>query len=753
VLDARRGPTAVWNDAAACTALERTLLTHPSLTPAQIHDPNWGWWRADAVSAADFARVDQRANAVFANRQLAEELVPVLAGPVPRLLGLFERRHLHVSPGHGVFASPPASRNYRTDRGTWVGYGPAIENWGGESENAAGIAACVRQIARPNGIRTTVSRETDPTVPGIEQQAGGVFAPVDPAIPANHDHPRLWQQNAYYWLAAVYDAATGPLGPLVLGNPANNTYSEGINRRITLFEHQASDPNMPVDVFVAAHTNGGGAGARGFMALYLDIRPGPNDPAPNQAGYIENNVDAQAFAGQLVNEIAAEVEFQDLGVRSYFINGNPVRELSLTITHFRNGSAVQGTRSNTNPGNVLAQIVFPAPGGRTIPVGYLEFGFHSNADDAAALAQAWCRLALAIGVARACEWQLRQRNDPLSGLDVVALLRAMFGSVPAVEGLTGGANPLGAGAVTAAAVVAAITTVTAETPAVAAPTLEGAVTAIEAARDAVARRDLVGQLALALAPQAGYDPADLDVDVARPLPPPVDAAQAERRRVVADAVLRPLIVALGASIAAGAVPVISDLPRSARPPTRGDAAAALAAGLGIRPGDLASVTRPINGVTVLAATRGADVPDAYVPTSAIDAAVTAIGTLRPVDVYRLIGVRATDGRGSELVPPLVPGHDLHLMVETGGTPWRVQTSDIRFELKRPGEPDITLACAVRRIDALITEPWQVPAAQGAAEFSLTAVITHPDAGEQTVGRQRDGDDVEPLRFTITVAGR
>jgi hypothetical protein len=755
VLDARRGPRAVWDDAAACTVLECTLFTHPSLTSARIHNPNWGWWRADAVSAADFARIDQQANAVFANRRLAEEFVPVLAGPVPRLLGLFERRHLHVSPGHGVFASPAASRNYRTDRGGWVGYGPAIENWGGESENSVGIGAHLRRIAALNRIRVTVSRETDPTVPGLEQRAGGVFAPVDPAVPANHAHPRLWQQSAYYWLAAVYDAAPGPLGPLVLGNPANNTYAEGINRRVTLFEHQASDPNQPVDVFVALHTNASAANVRGFLALYLDVRPLPNDPAPDHPDYAEHNLEAQAFAGRLTADIAAEVEFRNRGVVSYFANGNPVRELAYTLTHHRNGSAVQGIRANANPGNVLPQhIVFPTPGGRTIPVGYVEFGFHSNADDAAALAQSWCRLALAIGVARACEWQLRRRADPLTGFDVIALLRAMFGSIPAVEGLSGGAAPLGAGAVTAAAVATAITTATGRALAVAAPTLDAVVTAVETARDAVARRDLVRQIATALAPKAGYDAADLDVDVANPLPAPTDAAQAERRRAVADAVVRPLLVALGASIAEDAAPVMADLPRSDRPPTRGDAAAVLAAGLGIRPAELAAVTRPINGVTVLAAAGPADDPDSHLPTSAIDAAALAIGGrpaaggqpavagLRPVDIYRLLRVRATDGRGADLVGPLVSGDDLYLTVETGGTPWRVQPSDITFELSRAGGSDVELACAVRRVDALITEPWQVPEAEGAAEFSLSATIDHPDAGEQTL---------EPVRFTITVA--
>ncbi|QGN31644.1 carboxypeptidase-like regulatory domain-containing protein [Microlunatus sp. Gsoil 973] len=362
VLDARRGPTATWNDADACSALERTLVTHPSLTPARMHDPAWGWWRADAVSLADLAHVDQGANAVFANRQLIEELQPVLTGPVPRLLGLFQRRHLHVSPGHGLYAGPAASTNYRTGRGDWAGYGAAIENWGGEDENAAGVATFVRQVAEPNGIRITVSRETDPTVVGTAQQAGGVFATVNPTT--SPDHPRLWQQNAYYWLAAVYDLAPGPGGPLVLGNPSNGDInSAGINRRLDLFRDQAADPTTPVDVFVALHTNGGPPAARGYLAMYLDIRPTPTSPAPGQAGYVEGNPDGRDFADRLATEIGTEVNLNNRGARSYYsINGNVTIELATTLDHFRNGSAVQGIRSLTNPTGALAQISFPPPG-------------------------------------------------------------------------------------------------------------------------------------------------------------------------------------------------------------------------------------------------------------------------------------------------------------------------------------------------------------------------------------------------------
>lgn len=745
VLDARRAPAA-WDDPATCGLLERTLLTHPSLDPVDLHDPAWGWWRADAVSAADHASVDQQAEAVFANRRLRAEHVPILSGAVPRLLGLFERRHLHVSPGHGVFAVPAVGRAYQTDRGEWVGYSATIEDQGGEGENAAGIAAAIRHVAASNGVRVTVSRETDPTVPGLEQLAGGAFASVNPLVAADHDHPRLWQQSAYYWLAAVYDLNPGPLGALVRGHAAGDTYSAGINRRVTLFEHQASDPDHPLDVFVAAHTNGGAHDLRGYLTLYLDIRPTAASPAPNAGvGYLEANQQGLAFAQRIVAELAAETEFANGGARSYFMNNNPVRELALTTTHYRTPTPndvgpVQVVRSRAaSPG--LQHIVFPTPGGRTIPVGYGEFGFHSNTDDAAALAQGWFRRTLGIAVARACEWELRQRTEPLSGLDVVALLRAMFGGIPTVVGLGTGAAPLGAGPVTAAQVVAAITAVCGGTPVVAAPTLDATVVAIEQAA-ASTRTDAVRLIATALAAKAGYAAGDLDVDPASPLPAAPDDATRARRAAAANAVVRPLLLALGATIPAGATPAMAHLPNGGTPIRRADAAGLLAAGLGVRPGDLATITRPINGTTVLAA-AAPEKPDAGVPARAVADAATAIAALRPVDVYRLAGVRVTDARGNPLAAPLDPGAEVHLTVETAGTAWRVAAADVAFVLRRPGQADVALPCAVRRDDALRTGQWQVPTTAGTMEFSLSASVRHPDGrvGVQTLG---------PLRFSIAV---
>ncbi|WP_195909098.1 hypothetical protein [Microlunatus sp. Gsoil 973] len=233
-----------------------------------------------------------------------------------------------------------------------------------------------------------------------------------------------------------------------------------------------------------------------------------------------------------------------------------------------------------------------------------------------------------------------------------------------------------------------------------------------------------------MAPLAGFDPTD--------------PAQSE---AIAEATLRPPLLALGAVIAESDVPGIDHLPRPDVPPTRGDAAAVLAAAMGTRPGDLARVTTPINAVTVLhpavdpAGPNAADDPERYLPDSAVGAAVTAIGTLRPVDIYRLLGVRVTDGRGTGVAGPHRAGDLVCLTVDTAGTAWRGQPKDVTITVRRAGSNDVTLACPVRRADALTTQLWQVPDAVGHAEFSLFATIAHPTAGEQQLG---------PVRFAITI---
>jgi hypothetical protein len=378
----------------------------------------------------------------------------------------------------------------------------------------------------------------------------------------------------------------------------------------------------------------------------------------------------------------------------------------------------------------------PRPGGRDVPIGYVELGFHTNPDDAALLGQVWFRNRAAVGFARACESELRQRTDPLSGLDVIALLRAMFGDIPVIAGLATGAAPLGAGPVNATQVVEAITAVCGQllgVPEVAAPSLDSVVIAIEGAAEVSTRELAVFILARALTPHAGYNLTDLDAGA-----PPSEAAAA------ANAVLRPLITALGGAIPITDVPTMAHLPRGDRPVTRAETAAALAAGLGIRPGDLATITRPVHGETVMQATAGPERPDAGVPLKVLKEAATKIGKLRPIDVYRLVAARLTDARGNTLPTPLAPGEEVYLAIETGGTAWRITAADVRFIVRRAGLSDVELGCAVRRDDMLMSGSWLLPTTTGTLEYSVSAAIRHP----------RDGAlALHPLRFSVTVQAR
>ena len=449
MLDALRSPTpATWDDRASCTRLETTLLSHPLLDRAHITSAAWGWWRADAVSAADFAELAEPAAATYDDRWLVSELIPVVTTPVPRLLGLFERRHLHVSPGHGVFQSPATAAKIGSNRPLWAGYAAGrIENWAGEDENTAGLAREVCRIADANGIVTTSSREArDPTRLGHVQKPVGTFTVVDPVLLP--DFPRLWQLNACYWLAAEWNpnnaANAVAIAPFVNAQ-GGNMENAAIDARMALFSQQAADPGRPVSIFLALHTNAAVGNRRGLLAMYYDIRQNLAAPGPAAAGYHEQNTVGQRFATLLAAEIANSAPLRRSNASSYFEvkpanaagQPNPVRELFATVTHYNNGHGWPADRTiDPIPGQ--AQTVFPRPGGADLPIGYSEVGFHDNTDDAANLAQGWFRFAMGVGVARAVEKMLGEHPNAVTGDDVVALLRRTFGNTGAVTALAGG---------------------------------------------------------------------------------------------------------------------------------------------------------------------------------------------------------------------------------------------------------------------------------------------------------------------------
>ncbi len=730
VLDARRGPSANWNDAAACAALETTLLTHPLLGSADLNNPDWGWWRADAVSAADFAGVTL-AGGAFAGRRLVDELIPVLAAPVPRLLGLFGGRHVHISPGHGVFAQPSDGYSVHTNRSDWAGYQPGlIENWAGEDENTAAIAMQVRRVADANGVSITVSRESlDPTRPGLVQDAGQ-FAPVD--VIAHPDHPRLWQQNAYYWIAAEWDP-NHPGDEIVVGHAVTSAAAlaidgAGINTRLALHRWEALNGPQPVDAFIPVHTNGSpNVNRNGYDVMYLDVRHDINSPAPGAAGYQEQNTLGLDAATRLVAELAAEVEMHNLGAETYYqANGSIATELNSTVHHWRNSTAVQGIRSATAAANYV-EIKFPPPaGGPDHPVAYIELGFHSNTGDAAYLAQGWFRFASGIGIARAVEAILGAHSSNVVGADAVALLTQAFGATPTVSGLVVPDIPTPADVGTAVSAVTRADGQPAAPPA-ATTKLADVVSLIEAEQNATTRTMLAQQVADAVATLAGYT---------------ADAGQADER---SRASLGPVLRALGApAIAAASVPVIGELPRGDKPPTRADAAAAVCGALGLRPGALATSAAPINGVTVLPA-AAPEAPGAYLSGRTLTEMVAAIGTLRAQDAYRLAAARLTDARGNRRHPPysVAPGEDIYLEIDTIGTAWRASAADISVLVTRAGNPVATLASATRTVDRLATVAWTVtaPGVAGEQRYDVSAQIKHPAKGVLRIG---------PVPLTMTV---
>lgn len=247
LLDAERGPMVTaasaagsWRNAAACQALEHTLLVSPLLRDPDWQNANRRWWRADAVSAADFAQVDLGVGATFASRSLRWELIPVLAAAVPRLLGLFARRTINLSSGHGLYtklpvANPNAQNTiFRTQRPEWAGYtqptagnqGRYLDNtresWCGEDENVVGIAVSLHAIATANGADVISAREVDQTLPGrrmvVDGAGNATFVAVDTVV--FPDFPRLWQQNAYYGIGVSYDAIRAPADRVVNGLPS-----------------------------------------------------------------------------------------------------------------------------------------------------------------------------------------------------------------------------------------------------------------------------------------------------------------------------------------------------------------------------------------------------------------------------------------------------------------------------------------------------------------------------------------------------
>ena len=382
----------------------------------------------------------------------------------------------------------------------------------------------------------------------------------------------------------------------------------------------------------------------------------------------------------------ADLRTNNLGSVTVFANGHAIAELRHTVTHHRTGKAANATRTAA-AGVGTAPVNFPKVRGRDVPVGYIEVAFHTNANDGALLAQRWFRHAAGVALAKGTETMIGEHTEALSGDDVKALLRWVFGPTAAVTGLAGGAGRLAA-----ADIERAIRDVTGQVVDIARPE-RLVVEAIEAARNAATRLDLVQRLSPALATVAGYDVND-----------------AGQNDDVARAALAPLLRAAGAAEpAANAVPAIANLPRSGVALTRADIAMFLAAGLGLRPATLANVTQPINTVTLLTALAPAEIPAKHSCRSLVDAAITAAPGLRPEDVWRPFAVQVTDGRQNLLPTPtqLVTGAQVRFVVDLAGTAFRGTASDVELALTVGATPVATIPCEVRTPTRLVSKVWPV----------------------------------------------
>jgi hypothetical protein len=128
------------------------------------------------------------------------------------------------------------------------------------------------------------------------------------------------------------------------------------------------------------------------------------------------------------------------------------------------------------------------------------------------------------------------------------------------------------------------------------------------------------------------------------------------------------------------------------------------------------VTTPVRGTTLLVAANPED-PEAFVPASALAAAVTAIGALTPADVYRPVRVQALERRG---LPPdrLRAGTEITLAVDMAGTAWPGSAAETVIVVTRAGATIAQLACAARSGPRIVSGPWPVPAGAGPYDVSV-----------------------------------
>lgn len=703
--------------------LESTFVVRPQLGTGRRLAVDAARWHIDAVSLADgaFISIPPGEDSRVRERGLDASVAPVLGAVSPLLAALAPRR-VHLLPGHGLWANGPNQAS--VDPEHWISERGGYASNAGEDEVDALLAAEVRRIVAGNGATVLACREShDFTRPGVRNIAAAQWFT---AVLDNADFPRLWQQNAVYFLGATGETVV--TASPALRSPANDKNAHGMTARQQHVRALAFAGR--VDIIFAPHTNAMPAArageARGTMIEYLNA-----EPAGGGAG--EGNPLGRGFARHLSERIVARCHTRQRGVETMLgVRGGPVGDLIQTFDH---GWLERLGATNSAPDRRVADgpLATPAPEGFAwrhkqfrvgtaplrIPVALAEVGFHDNAEDAALLGRAWFRRLAAEGMAMAIEDALRDDAAAISHSALRAVLARIVGTTEPVAALAQGAD-----VVTPESVRDALRAVCdPAAPAPADPGL-GAVTstALAAART-LTRAQLVDLVRDALRPVAGWQFGDPAATV--------------------DAWVRgPITGAAGR------------LERPDATPTRAEAGVLACAAVGLTPASLATAERqPVGGVLAAPLLRPASAGDgAYFP--AIEAAALAarLAQLHARDVYRVARAWLADGAWAEL--PVVAdgahveleaGEPVTVVVQTAGAAWKTanqddaatRLSDVEIRL-RAGADRRTVACGSRDARVVTSRTWFVDLAPSAqpVELLIELWVRHRAAGMACVGVER-----------------
>ncbi|MCP4115976.1 MAG: hypothetical protein GY737_11325 [Desulfobacteraceae bacterium] len=714
-----------------CELLEKTLLVTPQIPGTYLFNITDARWDFDVVSLADFAQITiprppPLNQAVFNNRSMTGDWVPVFHSVVPKLLGLALGRHIILAPGHGFFDTNPPSNDTNAHMARW---GSTQGSWNleaGEDHNNGFMAMEVSRILRRNGAKVTSVREDrDFTRPGVLHPGNNVFN-----VSANPDFLRLWQQNPIYYFGIEWNVPVNTAGDAGLMASVNNVFvnnpalgqigggshnNKAIDMR-PFFASENASSATPVDLYLSIHTNAL-AGGRGLSVFYLDIE--------NWVGNGEFNTFGRAFARvlrtRLLDSCHLHPRWADVSVYGDFPGG--VREVRDTVDYrYRIDPANPNdsrawTRVRQNPGVAgWSHMVFP----RTIPVALVEVGAHDNAEDALLLKKAWFRRLAGEAMAFAVEEQLGSTPHPtnpdqthpvtnnvtgpasppaVTRAEMKVLLGGAFGPTPAVNGLVANNN--------------AITTAQAE--------------------DYI--RDCTGV--------AGARPANnrLNAIVAE-----IETVQLQYTREAFVTALRDALVHVARITAADDIEPfvtkailngeeLANLSRRNRPITRSEAGSFIAAAFGWTPVGLQTVIDTAIGPGPLMALLDGQLHgDKLLPRVEAEAIIALIRALNPDDIFRIHKLYPVDeddqplARGTaENTYVLRSGVRIKLVAAPLGIAWAVEDQGIRFSVTKPDRTVQALAMAAQTREKITCEPWEFDLIHGDSTprvFALNIEVIH-----------------------------